>query len=83
MSHLSDTIKHCDTFAEWKDCDKHKDLECYRLECMTCDWTERDCEEEKNLSETIDTEAVDWAELVRLAEELVKIGRERSERVSK
>jgi len=47
VSHYSDSIKHCDTFAEWKDCDKHKDLECYRLECAVCDWTERDCEEEK------------------------------------
>ena len=47
MSHYSDTLKHCDTFAEWKDCDKHKELECYRLECLVCDWTERDCEEDK------------------------------------
>lgn len=49
MAHLSDTIKHCNEFAEWKDCDKHKDLECYRLECSVCDWTERDCEEDKEV----------------------------------
>ena len=47
MSHYSDTIKHCNNFAVWEDCDKHKDLECYRLECVVCDWKERDCEEDK------------------------------------
>jgi hypothetical protein len=49
MSHYSDTLKHCDTFAEWKDCDKHKDFDCYRLECAVCDWTARDCEEDKEI----------------------------------
>ena len=36
---------HCGTAVEWKDCDIHTDVECYRIECMKCDWTERDCKE--------------------------------------
>lgn len=33
----------CGSNTEWKDCEKHKES-CYRVECLTCGWTERDCD---------------------------------------
>ena len=36
----------CGSNTEWKDCEKHTDTDapCYRVECLTCCWTERDCD---------------------------------------
>lgn len=33
----------CGSGTEWKDCEKHSEA-CYRVECLTCGWTERDCD---------------------------------------
>jgi hypothetical protein len=34
----------CGSNTEWKDCEKHPEGECYRVECLACCWTERDCD---------------------------------------
>lgn len=34
----------CLSGTEWRDCDKHTESECYKIECLNCGWAERDCD---------------------------------------
>lgn len=31
-------------YVEWLDCDRHQDVECYRLACYGCGHDDYDCE---------------------------------------
>jgi hypothetical protein len=41
----------CGAVAEWTYCSNHqdKDYVCYKVECVACDWVEKDCDTTEHL----------------------------------
>lgn len=39
------------TATVWLDCDYHPEVECYRLKCLNCNCSDRDCENEMEVAQ--------------------------------